>query len=196
MSGWQNATSVAEATKNYCGWYERPAEQYFYSSMSKRTKAAQDYYNKYSGKDLSSFESSGGNGNILQSAEKIHTYMEKNKYYYSLSGSVLKNTFEESKKTKGVCCATFVSWVLRDAGLINQTNHSASGLANMLEQKYHWKKVKGTDLKAGDVMYYSYGHIELYAGNKKIYNAGSITAIQGAAPSNQYATPTYGLRAP
>ena len=140
--------------------------------------------------------SSAGGGSILENAERIHAYMEDNDYFYSLDTHILKNTFEESKTSKGVCCATFVSWVLRDAGLIDQTSHSSSRLAELLENTYHWTRVSGSDLQPGDVMVYNYGHIEIYAGNGKIYNAGSDDAVKNAAPSNQWNTPDYGLRAP
>ena len=46
-------------------------------------------------------------------------------------------------------------------------------------------------------MYYSYGHIEIFAGDGTVYNAGCGSAIRGAAPSSQaISTMTYGLRAP
>lgn len=143
--------------------------------------------------------SGGGKAAILQSAKKIHTYMEQHSYYYSLNGGVLKSTFEESKNSRGVCCATYVMWVLKDCGLINQTSHSAPGLASILQDTYHWKKINRDQLQAGDVIYYPYGHIEIYAGNGQIYNAGSDSAISRANPytSNWYLTnQSYGLRAP
>lgn len=141
-----------------------------------------------------------GGGSILESAEKIHTYMEQNNYFYCLDGR-LRDTFEESKSTKGTCCATFVSWVLRDAGLIDQTRHyvgseGSDGLNNILENTYHWTRVSASQLQPGDVMVYTGRHIEIYAGNGTIYNAGSDSAVKNAAPSYQYATPDYGLRAP
>lgn len=137
---------------------------------------------------------SASDGSIIASAEKIHTYMEQNKYVYSLSN--LPTTFEESKSNKVTCCATFVSWVLRDAGYINETIHSAPGLASTLQSKYHFTKVNGSQLKAGDVMVYD-GHVQIYAGNGQIYNAGSTDAIQRANPyTSNWGTLLYGLRAP
>lgn len=137
---------------------------------------------------------SASDGSIIASAEKIHTYMEQNKYVYSLSN--LPTTFEESKSNKVTCCATFVSWVLRDAGYINETIHSVPGLASTLQSKYHFTKVNGSQLKAGDVMVYD-GHVQIYAGNGQIYNAGSTDAIQRANPyTSNWGTLLYGLRAP
>lgn len=141
---------------------------------------------------------SSGGGSILESAERIHTYMEQNNYFYCLDGR-LRNTFEESKSTRATCCATFVSWVLRDAGLINQTSHyvnTGGGIVDILVNTYHWTRVNANQLQPGDVMVYNYGHVEIYAGNGTIYNAGSDSAVKNAAPSRQWNTPDYGLRAP
>lgn len=152
-----------------------------------------------------------GGGSILESAEKIHTYMEQNNYSYCILGGEdnshpgscgLDSTFEESKTNHHLtCCATFVSWVLRDAGLIDQTIHyvgseGSSGLNNILESTYHWTRVNSSELQPGDVMVYVGQHIEIYAGNGTKYNAGDVDSIQNAAPSSQNATPDYGLRAP
>lgn len=139
-------------------------------------------------------------GGILGSAYKVHKYMEENGYYYSLDTNLLKSTFEESKRTKAVCCASYVSWVLRECGAIQETNHSATGLADLLQNKYHWQRIDGiNNFKAGDVLYYPYGHIEIYAGDGQVYNAGSNNAITRANPytSNWYKQNTvYALRAP
>lgn len=196
MDGWLNATSVADATKQFCGWYERPGEGPFYSSMPKRISAAERYYNQFKGRPLSSFVTSGSGGTIIECAERIHAYMEQNGYFYSLDVGLLKRTFEESKSTKAVCCATYVAWVLIDAGYLNadEMSHGAPSLARIIENK-GFTRVNSDQMQAGDIMCYS-GHIEIYAGNGQIYNAGSDSAISNAAPSNQWNTPNYALRAP
>lgn len=156
-------------------------------------------YKDHHGNPIVLASTSGGAGGILQSAEKIHAYMEQNNYYYSLNINQLKNTFEESKSTRATCCASYVAWVLRDCGLINETSHSAPGLARILENKYGWKRVNRSELQAGDVIVYTYGHVEIYAGNGQIYNAGSDNAILRASPysSTWYlSNDVYGLRAP
>ena len=49
----------------------------------------------------------------------------------------------------------------------------------------------------GDVLYYSYGHIEIYAGEGKVYNAGNGEAIRNASPSTtDLNSVTMALRAP
>lgn len=147
-------------------------------------------------------------GTIIECAERIHEYMEKNKYEYCVLNIIdcehinnlcgLNTTFEESKKGyHNTCCATYVAWVLIEAGYLdsNEMSHGAITLANILKEK-GFKQVSASNLQAGDIMCYNYGHIEIYAGNGTIYNAGSIWSVQNAAPSNQWNTPDYALRAP
>lgn len=184
-------TTISQIGNIYCPntpEYPTQADTWIANTQATMTKIL-----KAGGVDLSSYSG----GSIIECAEEIHAYMEQNNYFYSLDTTgILKATFEESKSTKGTCCATFVSWVLREAGLIDQTSHSAPGLASLLENTYHWTRVNANQLQAGDVMVYNYGHVEIYAGDGTIYNAGSDNAIKNAAPSAQWNTPDYGLRAP
>lgn len=48
---WRNANSVAEATKAFCFTFERPKNPY--NSLTKRTNAAQQYYDTFKGKTMS-----------------------------------------------------------------------------------------------------------------------------------------------
>lgn len=54
-----------------------------------------------------------------------------------------------------------------------------------------------SELTAGDIIVCS-GHVEIYAGDNQVYNAGSGNAIRGAAPSSYTSLNRciYGLRAP
>ena len=49
------------------------------------------------------------------------------------------------------------------------------------------------DLQAGDVLCYS-SHVEIYAGDNKIYNAGSGNAIRNASPAKRTRAFNYALR--
>ena len=133
--------------------------------------------------------------------------MEQNKYTYCVFGTNsyeeckggghgLNNTFEASKKEyHHSCCATYVSWVLQDAGYLSASEHSnsASGLQSIMKNKGFKVITNKSDLKPGDVLCYS-SHVEIYAGNNKIYNAGSGNAIRNSAPSNVYRSFNYALR--
>lgn len=94
----------------------------------------------------------------------------------------LNETFEESKRSyKNTCCATYVSWVLRDAGIIDFTTHGADSLAQNLIDTGKFNKVN--DIKAGDILCYrssnnpGAAHIEISAGGNEVYNAGSVETI-------------------
>ena len=98
----------------------------------------------------------------------------------------LNRTFEESKTGyHNTCCATYVSWVLQMVGYIDDSDHSdgAETLAQtILMGKYGWKRVSVAEAQPGDILYYTYGHIEIYAGNNTKYNAGSGDAIRRISP--------------
>lgn len=151
---------------------------------------------------------------ILTIADNIHKYMEQNNYLYCVyfcnnleehtnSGECgLNVTFEESMTGhNSSCCATYVSWVLQEAGYLERSEHTdcADDLAEYLYNEKKWEKIYGVDeLEPGDVIYYD-GHIEIYAGDGKVYNAGSGSAIRGSSPAPKgdgiYGM-NYGLRAP
>lgn len=137
-------------------------------------------------------------GSIVECAREIHQYMEQNSYTYCVYGTNsleecskygkshgLNNTFEESKNGyHNVCCATYVKWVLQEAGYlgVNEGSNSANELSNILAQKGWTLITDESQLKPGDILSYS-GHVEIYAGDGKVYNAGSGNAIRNASPS-------------
>ena len=142
-------------------------------------------------KFIDASSSGGDSGNILQTAEKIHKYMEEHKYnYYGTYAS----TFEGSKQYKACVCASFVSWVLIDCGYINTCYHDCGNLDNLLAANTKFERINkvknANELKAGDILIYEdywsggYGrvHTEIYAGNNTIYNAGSTNALQRENP--------------
>lgn len=150
-------------------------------------------------------------GAIIECAEEIHQYMEDNNYTYCVYGSNpyeecsefgkkhgLNRTFEESKTGfHNTCCATYVKWVLQEAGYLgdNEGSDGANALSNILAQKGWILITDESELKPGDILSYN-GHVEIYAGDGKIYNAGSGDAIRDAAPSNVYRDFEKAYRAP
>lgn len=139
-------------------------------------------------------------GSIIEVADMIHKYMEQNNYTYCVLDNSnqyeecgkynkahgLNRTFEESKTGyHNTCCATYVSWVLQMVGYIDDSDHSdgAETLAQtILIGKYGWKRVSVAEVQPGDILYYTYGHIEIYAGNNTKYNAGSGDEIRRISP--------------
>lgn len=149
---------------------------------------------------------------ILGIADTIHKYMEANNYKYCVYGTNsgeehingvgcgLNRTFEESKTGyQNSCCATYVSWVLQEAGYIEASEHTngAHSMDRLLRGK-GWQVINNiNELEPGDILYYSSGHVEIYAGEGKVYNAGSGSAIRNASPAgNGLKSVTHGLRAP
>lgn len=146
-------------------------------------------------------------GTVIEVAQKIHSYMEQNKYTYCVLGGNsyeecqgrdhgLNITFEASKKGyHHTCCATYVSWVLQEAGYLSDSEHSnsASGLQQIMKSKGFKMITNEADLQAGDVLCYS-SHVEIYAGDNKIYNAGSGNAIRNASPAKRTRAFNYALR--
>lgn len=154
-------------------------------------------------------------GAIIECAQKIHQYMEKNSYSYCVyncnggeectelgrGSCYLASTFEASKvsiQTRKTCCATYVSWVLQEAGYLQLTEcyNSATSLVSILEGQKGFTRVSKSELEAGDIVVCS-GHVEIYAGDGQVYNAGSGNAIRNAAPSSRTNLNKclYGLRA-
>lgn len=116
----------------------------------------------------------GGDG-IVGYAKIVHDYMSDpaHLYYYCLLGGSqhenehrkeglscgLNKSFEESQK-KGsygyrlTCCATYVSWVLQEAGLIDVHNNGCPGLSDTL-RKAGWIRIDNpSELEPGDIVFY------------------------------------------
>ena len=154
-------------------------------------------------------------GAIIQCAKYIHEYMEENSYTYCVcDGSEaadecsyygkshgLNTTFEKSiDGYHNTCCATFVSWVLQEAGYITEAEHTngAHAMDTLLRNKGWIEITNPDDLEPGDILYYGYGHVEIYAGDNTVYNAGSGNAIRGSSPQakNNISSMTRAWRAP
>ncbi len=157
-------------------------------------------------------------GKIIECAKYIHEYMEENSYTYCVVSNVdgdecsqygkshgLNTTFEKSKSEHhNTCCATYVSWVLQMAGYVTEEEHiennlnGAHNMKNFLESK-GWEKITNyQDLEPGDILYYSRGHVEIYAGDDTIYNAGTGWAIREPSPyyKSSISSMTSAYRAP
>ena len=152
----------------------------------------------------------GGVQAILDSAKKIQKEMYDNHYEYCLKGSGCEHYGSRNScgltidyadsKVKGkygyhnTCCATFVSWVLIDSGVVERWEllqgsdgpHCASvsnyNYTGKFKEIYH---PSSSDIKAGDLLIYGsdHHHIEIAAQNgttngyATVYNAGSYSAI-------------------
>ena len=200
--------------KNYMGTPTKDNKGNLLAGLVKRRRAEWLLFKTGFNVATGGFVSKGGK--IVECAQMIHQYMEENNYIYCVYKSndgeeclklnkgdcYLSSTFEGSKsseKTRKTCCATFVSWVLQEAGYLekNECKHGANNLAAFLENSKGFTRVLKSELVAGDIIVCD-GHVEIYAGDNQVYNAGSGSAIRGAAPSSQTSLNRckYGLRAP
>ena len=200
---WENADNPKEAAIAFCWSFERPGEP----RLNVRVQKAEEYYQEFKGR------TKPAGGAIIQIADEIHRYMQDQKYTYCVYGTNkyeecknygkthgLNKTFEQSKTGyQNTCCATYVSWVLQEAGYLEESEHTdgATNLMKLLKNK-GWVQISNvSQLEPGDVIYYGYGHIEIFAGDGKVYNAGSGNAIRGSSPAtNSINSMSFGLRAP
>ena len=190
---WRKYSSFSEATRDFG---DLIANESFYFKAGKYTvkEIAPTYCNEewgdsvvsymkeiYTAAGVSFSTSSGSGGSIVSVAEEMHTYMEKNKYTYDAGVS----TFEKSKSLNQhyTVCAGFVSWVMQEAGYINE-----SGFSNMCSPLYSTLTSKGfkdigsdmTKAQPGDIFFYGRGpgdfdHTDIYIGNNNKLSWGITT---------------------
>ena len=129
-------------------------------------------------------------GNIVSAAAIAHDYISSNGYYYSQGGD-LPGTVKDVKNTRAVCCATFVSWTLYEAGydwMLDCPNINYCGeLLPFLESNGGKKIMNPTmdSLQAGDIVFYGSGgssHTDIYIGDGLWYNCGGDDSVQRKDP--------------
>lgn len=159
-------------------------------------------------------------GSILECAKMIHDYMSDpaHLYYYCLIGGEsdrqvhinaglscgLNSSFQASQQPGNngyrlTCCATYVSWVLEEAGYL-QTHTNGSKTLKSLLVGAGWTPVGSySELQAGDVVFMdtdgpnngNITHVQLYVGDGKWYNAGGNWSIHQVAPYSDNASAEY-----
>ena len=132
-------------------------------------------------------------------AKEIHDYMRENNYGYCTYDNRcnhegpcgLNATFELSKTGyHNTCCATYVSWVLQETGYLTKEEHidnylnGANNLIKYLTKK-GWKEIDKKDVQPGDIMCYN-GHISIYGGKGKTYDAGNKHLLKTVAPCRAF----------
>lgn len=152
--------------------------------------------------DPSDYISIGGSPKqFLKKAEEVKAYIVNNNYKYTQNASELPGNKNSYRNAKGVCCATYVTWVMHEAGLdeyIGDNLNSTTALYNKLKEK-NVTEVKVTNesvLKEGDILFYKrkyddgsegdFTHVDIYAGNGKKWNAGSAAAVRIKGTQNLY----------
>lgn len=129
-------------------------------------------------------------GNIVNAAAIVHDFISSNGYHYSL-GDDLPGTVNDVKNARAVCCATFVSWTLYEAGydwMVDCTGiNSCATLLPFLEAHGGTKIMNPTMdmLQPGDILFYGSGgssHTDIYIGDGLWYNCGSNDTVQRKDP--------------
>lgn len=129
-------------------------------------------------------------GNIVNAAAIVHDFISSNGYRYSL-GDDLPGTVNDVKNARAVCCATFVSWTLYEAGydwMVDCTGiNSCATLLPFLEAHGGTKIMNPTMdmLQPGDILFYGSGgssHTDIYIGDGLWYNCGSNDTVQRKDP--------------
>lgn len=141
---------------------------------------------------------SEGSATIIEAAHKIHKHMEDYKYTYSLT--TLPGTANIAWNMRTVCCATYVDWVLAEAGYKKADEsliHGACTLFRVYQEKGFMVIENYSDLQPGDIVFMRandnstityngrtllVGHVQIYAGDGMWYNAGSTKCIQQKSP--------------
>ena len=139
-----------------------------------------------------------GSATIMEAAHKIHKHMEDYKYTYSLT--TLPGTANIAWNMRTSCCATYVDWVLAEAGYKKADDsliHGACTLFRTYLERGFMVIENYSDLQPGDIVFMTVednstityngrtllvGHVQIYAGDGMWYNAGSTERIQQKSP--------------
>lgn len=120
---------------------------------------------------------------FLEVAKERHDYIRNNKYTY-VNGTTIP---ADASRNKGIDCSAYVSDVIYWYGYYNGYQkyvdtfkgwqHVSSWFMSKSNvESMGWKQLDISQVQAGDLIVKP-GHIEIYAGDGKCYNAGSTAAI-------------------
>lgn len=120
---------------------------------------------------------------FLEVAKERHDYINNNNYTY-VNGTTIP---ADASRNRGIDCSAYVSDVIYWYGYYNGYQkyvdtfkgwqHVSSWFMSKSNvESMGWKQLDISQVQAGDLIVKS-GHIEIYAGDGKCYNAGSTEAI-------------------
>lgn len=136
------------------------------------------------------YVNSQGTQAILDAAAQIHEKYKSEEWTYSTSGlsyGNIKRSLELSAKV--TCCATYVGQTFYLAGIfteeeINGYGYNSAPSTYRFLRDHNWIRIDNyDDLQPGDIVFeymqdHGYpGHVQIYYGEGKWYNAGSTNAI-------------------
>lgn len=182
-SSWINATNVEDATQAFAYSFERPAKSAATASMPTRIQYAQEYYQKYQGKEAPTTVDTKLTGENKEKMEKMIAeairIANDDRYQYS-QGRRDEEFFYD--------CSSFVSRLYNKYFGIPRLDYGASntGTGNIeanCTSKY--SEVSLSDLQPGDIAWKA-THAALYIGNNQTAeasgtNAGIVVKTMGSS---------------
>ena len=178
---WINASTPEAAAEAFCWIFERPGVV----RMDVITEAARDYYEQL--KDLEKPIVAGGD--VLTVCEQVMNDMIARNVHYSVN-DLTWGDIEAAAQYPYACCATYVSIVLYQSGLltadqINAFNYNytgTGGIPDMLSAA-GWTQVSHDEIQPGDVINDVGNHVLIYAGDGLVYDQNcGVVSSSGRAP--------------
>lgn len=175
-SDWENAATPEEAAETFCWMFERPLSGS--ARMDVRKEAARRYYEEFKDRERPS------GGNVLEVCEQVMNDMISRNVHYSVTNLTWAD-IESAATYPYACCATYVSIVLHNAGLltteqVNSYNYKytgSGGIPDMLAAA-GWTQVSHDQIQPGDVINEVGVHVLIYAGGNLVYdqNCGVVSS--------------------
>ena len=144
---------------------------------------------------------------IANAAKEVKEYTKKNKFRWCARGNnkcqtkKIEDAISSRNKQKKISCATLANAAIYKAGIYSASDinghsiNNSRSTATYLRDKGWTLITDPKKLEAGDIVFYyranktlitipgmskpqSIGHVEVYAGNNKVYNSGSDSALR------------------
>ena len=177
---WVNAKTVEEATEQFCWLVENPDREK--AHIETRKQMAQKYYNEMKDKEKGNYSGTAVE-KMMQAAENIRVHCTKKNYQYDATQPDYKEGIRALWNKKGVCCASYVAWVLVEAGVVNEgtmnkipyrgVNELYSGLIKTRKFK-DMGTIPQENMQKGDIVFWLGHHTQMYAGNGYWFNGGAL----------------------
>jgi len=131
------------------------------------------------------------NADFLTVAKECHDYIRTNNFYYSSAANKKAGKYVGDGTSTGngkipypngtqyTDCSAYITWVLYEYGYDHFTSQKTSAwfMDRDAMKKMGWTVLPASQAEAGDIVAKN-GHVEIYAGNGKFYNAGCTEAIR------------------
>ena len=158
-------------------FFESPGDK---SSYNERLKRAKNYLEEYPNK-----ERPFGGGDILGSCEKVMKMLLARNVTYSTVGLTYNNIRQVYEQGTKICCATYVSLVLYDAGILDEDYLNRSdlnynytgdnGIPDILMKSGKYEEVGISQIQPGDVINRYGVHVLIYGGGNLMWDETSVT---------------------